>query len=185
MPIVKTDKESIIKKSIHLFKVQGFNSTTMADIGEACGLIKGSIYHHFKSKEELALACLKYIHALFNKEIFSIAYVESLSPCEKLKRFTKAVEAYFLHSEGGCLLGNFALEISNTLPSLKKEIIDYFDHWQDALYEILRPELGKKAARERAAHAVSVTQGSIMLMRLYGSPDVFKAQNRGILKLLA
>ena len=89
MPIVKTDKESIIKKSIHLFKVQGYYHTTMADIGEANGLIKGSIYHHFKSKEDLALECLKYIHVYFKQNIYSIAYDEKITNnlhCGKAER---------------------------------------------------------------------------------------------------
>jgi len=185
MPIIKTDKESIIKNSIHLFKVHGYYSTTMANIGDACGLIKGSIYHHFKSKEELALECLKYIHKIFEKEIFSIAYNKTVSPQIRLRLFTEAVEEYFLNSEGGCLLGNFALEISNNIPSLKKEIVNYFDHWQEAVYEILKSELGSKLAQEKAIQAVANTQGSIMLMRLYGTDDVFKTQSKEALKLLS
>lgn len=185
MPVIKTDRESIIKESIHLFKVYGYYSTTMANIGEACGLIKGSIYHHFKSKEELALECLKYIHEVFTKDIFSIAYRENIEPSVRLKLFTKAVEKYFLNSEGGCLLGNFALEISNNIPSLKNEIIDYFNHWKEALYEILKIEFGNKIAKEKATQIVASTQGSIMLMRLYGSPTPFKSQNREILNLFS
>ncbi len=184
MPVTKTDKESIIKKSIHLFKVHGYYSTTMANIGNACGLIKGSIYHHFKSKEELALECLKYIHTIFDENIFSIAYRDNLSPSKKLTLFTKEVEEYFLNSEGGCLLGNFALEISNNIPSLKEEIIHYFKNWEAAVYTILEPKLGEEEARKKSIQVVSNTQGSIMLMRLYGTPSVFKAQNQEILKLL-
>lgn len=185
MPVTKTDRQEIITQSIHLFKVHGYYNTTMANIGEACGLIKGSIYHHFKSKEDLALACLKHIHELFNKEIFSIAYRTTLLPSEKLRRFTEAVEDYFIHSEGGCLLGNFALEISNNIPALKKEIIEYFNHWEAALYEILKTDLGEKTAKEKATLIVASTQGSIMLMRLYGSAEPFKSQNRELQHLLS
>lgn len=184
MPIIKTDRESIIQKSIHLFKLHGYYSTTMAAIGEACGLIKGSIYHHFKSKEELALECLKYIHEYFNREIFSIAYISSLASKDKLKLFTEKVEEYFMNSEGGCLLGNFALEISNNIPLLKDEIIKYFKNWEYAISEILEPEIGKEQAKEKAMQIVSATQGSVMLMRLYGNSDAFKIQNRAIINLL-
>jgi len=184
MPVIKTDRDSIIQKSIHLFKVHGYSSTTMADIGKACGLIKGSIYHHFKSKEELALECLKYIHEHFDKEIFSIAYRKQLSSKEKLVLFTKKIEAYFLNSEGGCLLGNFALEISNNIPLLKNEIIAYFKAWEESICQILKPEIGKKEARKKAMQIVAATQGSIMLMRLYGNSEPFKIQNRAIIDLL-
>jgi len=185
MPITKTNKESITKKSIHLFKIHGYYNTTMADIGLASGLIKGSIYHHFKSKEDLALECLIYIHKLFEKEIFSIAYRENISPAIRLKLFTEAVESYFLKSEGGCLLGNFALEISNNIPLLKSEIIEYFNRWEDALYEIFKTKFSKKLAKEKAILIVANTQGSIMLMRLYGSSEAFKTQNKETLKLLS
>jgi len=184
MPIIKTDRESIIKKSIHLFKMHGYSSTTMAAIGEACGLIKGSIYHHFKSKEELALECLKYIHAYFDKEIFSIAYRKNLSDKDKLELFTKKVEEYFLTSEGGCLLGNFALETSNNNALLKEEIILYFKNWEKAIYEILKSEIGKKEAKKKAIQIVALTQGSIMLMRLYGKSEQFIIQNKVITNLL-
>ncbi len=184
MPVIKTDRESIIQKSIHLFKVHGYSGTTMAAIGEACGLIKGSIYHHFKSKEVLALECLKYIHEYFEKEIFSIAHREPLSSKEKLILFTKKVEKYFLNSEGGCLLGNFTLEVSNNNPLLKNEIVAYFKAWEESIYEILRPEIGKKEAKEKAIQIVAATQGSIMLMRLYENSKPFKIQNKVIIDLL-
>lgn len=184
MPIKKTDRQSIIQKSIHLFKVHGYSATTMAAIGEACGLIKGSIYHHFKSKEELALECLKYIHDYFDKEIYSITYRKHLSAKEKLELFTKKVEEYFLNSEGGCLLGNFALEISNNNPLLKEEIIAYFKNWEESIYEILKSEIGEKEARKKAIQIVASTQGSIMLMRLYGNSEPFNIQNKAIIDLL-
>lgn len=185
MPVIKTDKETIIKRSIHLFKVHGYYDTTMANIGEANGLIKGSIYHHFKSKEDLALECLKYIHDFFKKNIFSIAKDKELSDLEQLVKFTKEVERYFLNSEGGCLLGNFALELSNNIPLLKEEILTYFNHWEQALYEILKAKLGKETAREESKQIVANTQGCIMMMRLYNSPETFKTSNIEILKLLS
>ena len=184
MPVIKTDKEAIVLQSIQLFKLHGYYSTTMADIGEACGLIKGSIYHYFRSKEELALECLKQIHSYFDKEIFSIARDPVAAPQQKLRHFCKAVERYFLNSKGGCLLGNFALEISNNIPLLKAEIVAYFTDWEKALYNILRPAFSNAAARAKARQIVSATQGNIMLMRLYGSTDGFKAHIRETSKLL-
>ena len=62
MAIKKTSREEILKESISLFKIKGYSNTSMANIAEACGLIKGSIYHHFKSKDEIGLESLKYIH---------------------------------------------------------------------------------------------------------------------------
>ena len=185
MPVIKTDKETIIEKSIHLFKVQGYYNTTMGDIGKETGLIKGSLYHHFKSKEDLALSCLVYIHQYFTDNIYAIVYAENISDQEKLKLFTKGIEEYFLNSEGGCLLGNFALELSNNIPSLKKQIILYFNEWEDSLTKIFTNELGNKQAKEKAKEIVASTQGSIMMMRLHNKSEAFIKYNREVSNILA
>jgi len=184
MPVIKTNRESIIKSAIHLFKIHGYYNTTMANLGDACGLIKGSIYHHFNSKEELALACLSYIHDYFRINIFSIADNKTLTASEKLSLFTKKVEYYFLNSDGGCLLGNFALELSNNIPSLKSEIEKYFDEWEKSLFTILKSSMTKKQASETAEQILATTQGSIMMMRLYDSSKSFKSINKNIIQII-
>lgn len=184
MPIIKTSREDIVKKSIQLFKIHGYYKTTMASVGEACGLIKGSVYHHFKSKEDLALGCLKYIHEYFNSEILSVAYDKSLPANTRLSSLNAKVGEYFLNSEGGCLLGNLALEISNDIPLLKREIIEYFKSWQDALVHILLFAMNEQQAEEKARHIVSSTQGGVMLMRLDGNKEAFKAQIEALNHLL-
>lgn len=172
MPLIKTDRESIIRHAIHLFKVHGYSKTSMADIGRACGLIKGSIYHHFSSKERLCLECLRYIHEHFASEIFSIAYDPTISSREKLLRFLDRVEIYFQHSEGGCLMGNLALESINDFPAFKREIISYFDDWIHALTTILMGVIGHGRASEMAHELLAATQGGVMMVRVYGQQDV-------------
>ncbi|GAA2976134.1 AcrR family transcriptional regulator [Microbacterium terrae] len=41
-----------------LFEQSGFSATTMSDIATAVGILPGSLYHHFTSKEEIALEIL-------------------------------------------------------------------------------------------------------------------------------
>jgi len=185
MPIIKTDKETIIVKSIHLFKVHGYYKTSMADLGKACGLIKGSIYHHFKGKQDLGLACLQYVHDIFNETIFIYAGKRSLSTKEQLDALCKGIENYFLASEGGCLLGNWSLEVINDIPEFKEEIQTYFTSWEDALAKILISKYSEKEAHSLAKQSVARTQGALMMMRLYNDETLFLDENekiRGLLK---
>jgi TetR/AcrR family transcriptional repressor of lmrAB and yxaGH operons len=185
VPIIKTSREQIIKDAIHLFKVHGYFDTTMSDIAQSCGLIKGSIYHHFGSKEELGLECLKYIHEYFSLNIFSIAYLHNFTDSEKLKRFTYSIEQYFLKSEGGCLLGNLILQSSNNMPAFRAEIESYFHDWESALTAILLAGFGKSLAEKTSREIVASTQGCIMMMRLYGKSETFKTMNNKVCQLLA
>lgn len=43
----------ILKSSENLFREIGYEKTTIQMIADRCGLSKGALYHHFKSKEEV------------------------------------------------------------------------------------------------------------------------------------
>ncbi|MGH6869300.1 MAG: TetR/AcrR family transcriptional regulator, partial [Methylocella sp.] len=42
--------------AMQVIRAKGYSATTIDDVCLAAGLTKGSFFHHFKSKEELALA---------------------------------------------------------------------------------------------------------------------------------
>ena len=46
---------------IPVFKEKGYGATSISDIATACGLLKGSLYHHFSSKDELMSEVLQYL----------------------------------------------------------------------------------------------------------------------------
>jgi len=185
MAIKKTSKEEILKQSIKLFKIKGYYNTSMANIASACGLIKGSIYHHFKSKEEIGLESLKYIHRYFEDNIFKIAYQDDLSDKERIKLFVKKTDDYFLYSEGGCLLGNLALEISDDNALFKDEIRDYFTNWEKALTYILQNDYDTQKATELSKEYVALTQGAIMMMTLYATSTNYLKVGEKIIALIA
>jgi AcrR family transcriptional regulator len=46
----------LLDAAARLFREQGFHATSMRDIAKAVGMLSGSIYYHFDSKEDLLLA---------------------------------------------------------------------------------------------------------------------------------
>jgi len=49
-------RAELIEKAARLFGARGYDKTSMRDISAAFGILHGSIYHHFGSKEELFIA---------------------------------------------------------------------------------------------------------------------------------
>lgn len=45
--------KEIIAAAARLFKEQGYHATTIQDVADNVGMLKGSLYYHIKSKEEL------------------------------------------------------------------------------------------------------------------------------------
>ncbi len=156
----------------------------MANIADKCGLKKGSIYHYFKSKEEIGLESLKYIHKYFKDNIYKIAYQDDLSNKQKIKLFVKKIDDYFLYSKGGCLLGNLALEISSENVIFKNEIREYFINWEKALANILTINYSNEKSIVLSKKYVALTQGEIMMMNLYNSPDNYLKVGKKIIALL-
>ena len=58
-PRGQATREEIIATAKRLFSEHGYHATGLSDIQAATGLTKGAFYHHFSSKEDLALAVLE------------------------------------------------------------------------------------------------------------------------------
>jgi TetR/AcrR family transcriptional regulator, cholesterol catabolism regulator len=51
-------REEIVETARTLFAANGFRNTSMRDIADACGMLAGSLYTHFESKNEILFLVL-------------------------------------------------------------------------------------------------------------------------------
>ena len=52
-PTVNKRRSEILARAAALFAKQGIATTTVREIADAVGILSGSLYHHFESKEEM------------------------------------------------------------------------------------------------------------------------------------
>lgn len=52
-------KGRLLTMAAHLFKIRGFDRTTVRDLASAVGIQSGSIFHHFKNKDEILEAVMR------------------------------------------------------------------------------------------------------------------------------
>jgi TetR/AcrR family transcriptional regulator, cholesterol catabolism regulator len=85
MPDTLTRREELLMIAARLFAEKGFRATTVRDIADAAGILSGSLYHHFDSKESMVDEILR----TFQDELFG-KYDEILAsdddPRTKLER---------------------------------------------------------------------------------------------------
>ncbi len=62
-------KQLIMEKALELFAEKGFESTSVQQITDECGISKGAFYLSFKSKDELILALIDYFMMQFTSNI--------------------------------------------------------------------------------------------------------------------
>lgn len=167
MPVKKVEKFDIIKQALNLFRTQGYHKTTMANIGDACGLLKGSVYHYFSSKEDLMREVLEVLRDHYRDKVFIYAYDDSRSASERLRLLGEKSIEVFVNGEGACLMANIAMETNDVVPEFRKPIRDFFDDWVNALAFIYSDRYSQEAARIFAQESVCAIEGAAMMMRIY------------------
>ncbi|WP_138495776.1 TetR/AcrR family transcriptional regulator [Paenibacillus pinistramenti] len=79
-------KQLIIRTALRLFSTKGARTTSMQDIADLCGISKGSLYLHFKSKEELEAAIYNYCFKKLEDQMQLAEHAPGLTPREKLQK---------------------------------------------------------------------------------------------------
>lgn len=173
MPLTKTDLPQITERALTLFRRQGYHRTTMAELAAACGLLKGSLYHHTPSKEALARAAMGHVHAAFRAEIFALAY-EDRPLAECADRMVDALRRSFLGRDDGCLMGNLVLELIDAVPDFRPALEAYFADWIASLKHLFRrAALSERDALAQAQDTLAAIQGGLLLLRVFKDPQPF------------
>lgn len=79
-----TPRGRLLSAAAHLFRTRGFERTTVRDLAQAVGIQSGSIFHHFKTKEEI-LRCVMEEVIHFNTDRMKTALAQASDPREKLR----------------------------------------------------------------------------------------------------
>ena len=93
MPDVSTPtrRSELLRIAAELFATKGFKNTTVRDIAEAAGILSGSLYHHFDSKESM----IDEVLSTFQEELFG-KYDEILASDEDARsKLERAVRVSF------------------------------------------------------------------------------------------
>src|SRR5271166_2850200 len=77
-------KTRLLDAAMHVIRAKGYSATRVDDICEEAGLTKGSFFHHFKSKEELAMAAAEHFSAFADGVSAGALYKSRSDPLERL-----------------------------------------------------------------------------------------------------
>lgn len=156
---------------------RGYSATSVDTIVQRAGVAKGSFYHAFKSKEELALAALEDYAIKGWQVVASGPYNELQDPVDRALAFVDFLE---LSSEAlwshGCLMGSVAVEVADSHPELIERVNGLFQRFEEKFKQIFEPALAARAiaegsvspeisAQELAVHLLAVIEGSIITAR--------------------
>ncbi len=128
-------RQRLLDAAAGLFRERGFHVTSMRDIARAVGMLSGSIYYHFSSKEEMLRAVdeegLRHIAALFDA-----AVAEETDPWRRLEAGCAA------HLEAMLELSDYTQVMIRVTPqeagSLSDRLLELRDQYEARFREFIQ-----------------------------------------------
>jgi len=177
-------KTRLLDATLKVVRSRGYTATRIEDVCAEAGVTKGSFFHHFKSKDDLALAAAAHWQA-HAAEVFATApYRELPDPLDRLIAYVDFRKSILTGElpEFTCFAGTIVQETYRTHPEVSTACGQSIAAHIAMLESDIRAAMQKHRVRDDwtaeslAQHIQAVIQGGFILAKAKGSAEV-AAQN--------
>jgi TetR/AcrR family transcriptional repressor of nem operon len=170
----------LLDAAMQVIRAQGYSSTTVDDICRSAGLTKGAFFHHFTSKEELAVAAAQHFSEMAEHLFGAAPYRELADPLDRLLGYIDFRSAIIDGPvpQFTCLLGTMVQEAYATHPAIREACETYIGVHVSVLAEDIALAKARYApeatwsAGSLALYTQAVLQGAFVLAKAEGGPKV-------------
>jgi TetR/AcrR family transcriptional repressor of nem operon len=170
----------LLDAAMQVIRAQGYSGTTVDDICSAAGLTKGAFFHHFESKEDLAVAAAAHFSQMAERLFGAAPYRELADPLDRLLGYVDFRTAILAGPvpEFTCLLGTMVQEAYDTHPAIRRACDTYIGaHAAEVAKDIAAAKALYAPAAEWSAESLglytqAVLQGAFVLAKSKGGPEV-------------
>jgi TetR/AcrR family transcriptional repressor of nem operon len=173
-------KTRLLDAALHVIRAKGYSATRIEDVCETAGLTKGSFFHHFKGKEDLALAAADYWIEGTGALFASAPYHAPADPVERLLAYVDFRKSLLRGDlpDFTCLVGTMVQETYDTHPAIReacnRSISEHAATLIPDIEEAIR-QRGIQAdwtAESLALYAQATIQGGFILAKAQGSSAI-------------
>ncbi|WP_196894501.1 TetR/AcrR family transcriptional regulator [Aureivirga marina] len=178
-------KERIIKTASDLFYKQGYTNTGINQIIKEAEVAKASMYQHFRSKEEIAVAFLQYRHLFWMENMIQFVGEEEKDVKQKLAKIFDFLKSWLEEMNYiGCAFQNIVTNLKPEENSIKEEVIfhkSFLENWilkelENSPYKIISEELSKEI--------MILIEGAIILSQIHGNSSPIENAKKAYYKVL-
>ena len=114
-------KTRILDAALQVFRSQGYAGSTIDDVCREAELTKGSFFHHFKGKEDLALAAAAHFSQMADELFAHAPYQDLADPLDRVLAYVDFRRAILRGElcDYTCLLGTLVQETYETHPAIR------------------------------------------------------------------
>ncbi|ERP89884.1 TetR family transcriptional regulator [Marinobacter sp. ES-1] len=125
----------LLKEAARLFRDKGYERTTVRDLAAAVGIQSGSLFHHFRTKEEILKAVMVETIRL-NTAIMQAAVDQADSLRDKLKALIRA-ELESINGQTGEAMAVLVYEWRSLSEQSQTEVLALRDHYEELWLSVL------------------------------------------------
>ena len=166
-------RKRLLDAAMQVIRAQGYSASSVDDICRAAGLTKGAFFHHFRSKEELAVAAAAHFSAMAEGLFAAAPYRQLADPLDRLLGYVDFRGAII---DGPipaftCLLGTMVQEAYETHPAIRQACDTYIGaHVAEVAKDIATAKAlyapdASWNAESLAFHTQAVLQGAYVLAK--------------------
>jgi TetR/AcrR family transcriptional regulator, lmrAB and yxaGH operons repressor len=171
MRLAKVADEELFRGLADVFRRKGYDGASYADLMQASGLVKGSLYHRFPGgKADMVDTILADVDRHFAEYVLKSAFEEG-NPRERARKIARRLREFYDSGKRSCLLDTLTLGKG---ASVRAHARRSMSAWIDAFARLGRDGgLPLGIARKRAQEAVAAIEGGLVVSRVLGDSRPF------------
>ncbi|MEZ5474638.1 MAG: TetR/AcrR family transcriptional regulator [Steroidobacteraceae bacterium] len=176
----ETARHKLLDAALAVVRAKGYASSTVDDLCSAAGVTKGAFFHHFKSKDALAVAAANHWSTVTGAFFETAPYHAHTDPLDRVLGYLDFRKAILLGdiAEFTCFAGTLVQEIYDTHPDIRAACAASIEGHAAKVaadiaaamkrYRISAPW----TAESLAMHTQAVLQGAFVLAKAQGNAAI-------------
>lgn len=183
-PLPKTGaRQKLLAAALELVRQKGYSSTSVDELCAHAGVTKGAFFHHFQSKDALAVAAANHWSILTGAFFETAPYHKHSDPLDRVLGYLDFRKALLKGeiAEFTCLVGTMVQEVYGTNPDIRAaceaSILGHVAKVQADIAAAMKRYRIRAAwtAESLALHTQAVLQGAFILAKAQGGAPIAAA----------
>jgi TetR/AcrR family transcriptional repressor of nem operon len=188
-------RDKLLQAALELIWANSYGSVGVDQICESAGVKKGSFYHFFPSKEDLAVAAFEEHWRVDIEPVIDRVFHPDRTPLERLEGWCDAIyeeqkQRFLSHGHvPGCPFASVGSEMGTLNERLRRKVEDMLERGLFQLERTLRDaqrdgslQIADPSAKARCLHALAL--GVMFQAKVENDPEVLRGLRGQVLELL-
>lgn len=176
----RSARTRLLDAALSVIRTKGYAATTVDELCRTAGVTKGAFFHHFRSKDDLAIAAADHWSETTGAFFESAPYHEHDDPLERVLAYVDFRKSIIQGAlpEFTCLVGTMVQETYDTSPAIRDACAASISGHADTLVADIAEAMQTRGisadwtAENLALHTQAVIQGAFVLAKAKGEAAV-------------